>query len=177
MERFMIRNVWLAGVGLTALVFMQMSLACAANVKIGLIDTQRIMQESRAAKQARRIFLKDLEKKRGVLKDKLEEVRALQEKLKSEAGDMSPSDRRAEGDRLALGIKAVKRLKADLEEELKKKDVELTRNLLGEIRKICRDYTKEKGYTVILEKKSVVAYDEAADITDKIIGLYDTLKE
>ena len=170
-------NKWLLFAGIGALVLMNLSLACAGNVKIGLIDTQRIMLESKAAKQARNVFLKDLQKKRQVLKSKMEDVLAMEKKLKREAKDLSQAARKEIQETLAKEIKDLRRLRADLEEELKKKDLELTRKLLVEIREIVGDFSKERGYTVILEKKSVVAADETIDITEKIIGLYDALKE
>jgi Skp family chaperone for outer membrane proteins len=39
------------------------------------------------------------------------------------------------------------------------------------------NYRKKQNYTLILEKKSVVAYDEAVDITEKIIELFDKNKK
>ena len=49
------------------------------NVKIGIIDTRKIMRESGAAKKTLAIFLKDRDAKMAVFKGKQDEVRALQE--------------------------------------------------------------------------------------------------
>ena len=76
----------------------------------------------------------------------------------------------------AQQVKELRCLKADLEEELKRKDAELTRKLLTEIRDVVEEYRKKNKITVIFEKRSVVAFDGAIDITDKIIKLYDTVK-
>lgn len=53
------------------------------SIKLGIIDTAKIMKESKAAKNAQTIFLKDLEVKRGILAAKDKEVRLLEEELKS----------------------------------------------------------------------------------------------
>jgi outer membrane protein len=151
-------------------------MACAAGLKIGIIDTQKIMRESRAAKSARAILVKDVEAKRGVLKAKEDEVRALQEELKKQGQDMSLSARKEKGEDFEREIRELKRLKSDLEEELKKKDREMARKLLLEIRDVVNEFLKKEKFTVILEKRSVVAADEAVDITDKIIRLYDAVK-
>jgi Skp family chaperone for outer membrane proteins len=63
-----------------------------------------------------------------------------------------------------------------LEEELNKKNVELTQKILKEVGElVCEDFEK-KNYSVILEKKSVVISDDDLDITDEIIRLYDMRK-
>ncbi len=158
------------------MILLPLAAASAARIKIGLIDAQKIMRESRAAKKARAAFIKDVEAKRAVLRAKQEEVRALEEELKREGKKMSPSARKQKGEKLQKEIKELKRLGSDLEEELKRKDVELTQKLLREIVGIVKEFSKKEKYTVILEKKSVVAADEAIDITDKIIRLYDDLE-
>ncbi|MBN2060404.1 MAG: OmpH family outer membrane protein [Deltaproteobacteria bacterium] len=150
--------------------------AHAATLKIGIIDTGRIMAESRAAKEARAIFLKDLEAKRGILNARQNEVRGLEEELKKEGTNFSPQIRKEKTDNLAKELKELKRLKDDLEEELKRKEAELNRRLIMEIRDVVTEYQKKEKFTVILEKRMVVASDDAADITEKIIRLYDTVK-
>ena len=146
------------------------------SIKLGIIDTAKIMRESKAAKNAQTIFLKDLEAKRGILAAKEKEVRLLEEELKSQDTQLSPEERNSKNDKMAKEVKELSRLKSDLEEDLKKKDVELTRKLIGEIREIVNTFYKKENYTLILEKNAVVASDNAIDITDKIIQLYDGQK-
>lgn len=148
----------------------------AANLKIGLIDTQKIIQQSKAAKKAREAFTKDVEAKRNLFQEKQNEVRTLAEELQKGGQGMTPEVRKEKSDNLEREDKELRRLKTDLEDELKKKDMELTSKLLKEINDIVQDYRKKENYTLILERKSVVAADDAIDITDKIIRLYDTLK-
>ncbi|MBW2020788.1 MAG: OmpH family outer membrane protein [Deltaproteobacteria bacterium] len=172
MKRLFMLNALLVGI----MILFPLTVAFAKTVKIGVIDTQKIMRESRAAKNARAVFLKDLEAKRAVLKEKQDEVQAMKEELQKKGKKMSLSTRKEKAEKLEREIKELKRLRSDLEEELKKKDVELTRKLLREIGEIVRKFSKKEKYTVILEKRSVVAADGAIDITDKIIRLYDTQK-
>src|SRR4030042_1788869 len=148
----------------------------AADLKVGVIDIQKIMKESNAAKNAHAVFLKDLEAKRGVFNAKQKEVQALQEEIKNKGKDMSNSLIKEKSDRLSKEIKELDRIKTDMEEELKKKDTELTQILLKEISDIVQEYRKKEKYSIIYEKRTLVAYDEAMDITDKIIKLYEVVK-
>ncbi|MFZ3114586.1 MAG: OmpH family outer membrane protein [Syntrophales bacterium] len=145
----------------------------AADIKLGVIDTAKIMRDSKAAKSARAIFLKDVEAKRGILAAKEKEVRLLEGELKKPETKLSPGERNSKNDNLAKEVKELKRLGSDLEEELKKKDVELTRKLIGEIRGIVNAFNKKENYSLIMDKSTVVASDDAIDITDKIMHIYD----
>jgi len=156
--------------------FLYVSPICAADVKIGVIDTQKIMRESKAARNARATFLKDVEAKRNTLNEKQKEVQTLQEEIKSKGKDMAESVRKEKNEKLSQEIKEFNRLKSDFEEELKKKDAELTQKLLKEIQDIVTEYRKKEKYAIIHDKQTLVSYDEAIDITDKIIKLYDIVK-
>ena len=147
------------------------------SIKLGIIDTAKILRESKAAKNAQTIFLKDVGAKRGILAAKEKEVRLLDEELKSPGTKLSPEERSSKNEKLAKEVKELSRLKSDLEEELKKKDIDLTRKLVAEVRDIVNTFYKKENYTLILEKNAVVASDNAIDITDKIIQLYDGQKK
>jgi outer membrane protein len=177
MERKIImKKILFAGLLFLLTGFVYVGSLYAADVKIGVIDTQKIMRESNAAKNARAIFLKDVEAKRNIFNAKQKELQTLQEEINNKGKDMAASVRKEKTEKLSREIKELDRLKTDLEEELKKKDNELTQKLLKEIRDIVIEYRKKEKYAIIHEKQTVVSYDEAIDITDKIIKLYDVVK-
>lgn len=147
-----------------------------APVKIGIIDVQKILRESKAARNAQAVFVKDMEAKRAQLIAKEKEIQALDEELKNANARLSDESRKEKAERLAREVKEFRRLDADMGEELKKKDVELTQKLLGEVRRIVQSFAKSEKYTLILEKNAVAASDDAIDVTDRIIKLYDAGK-
>mgnify|MGYP001317758665 FL=1 len=146
-------------------------------LKIGVIDTGRIMRESKAAKSAQVLFQKELEAKRAILSAKDKEIRLLDAELKSPDAKLTADARKAKSDKLAQEVKEFKRMQSDLDEELKKKDAELTRKLIDEIRQVIRTLVKDEGFTLILEKNSLIHADDAINITDKVIKLYDSQKK
>jgi outer membrane protein len=148
-----------------------------APLKIGIIDVQKIMRESKAARNAQDVFRKDLEAKRTVLMAKEKEARAIENALKGNDPKLTPAVRKEKGEKLAQEVKELKRLGADLEEDLKKKDAELTQKLIGEILQVVKALQKSENMSLILEKRAVVVADEAIDITDKVIKLYDGQKK
>jgi outer membrane protein len=164
----------LAFLGMVSL--MSLGPTWAASLKIGVIDTDKILRESVAAKNARAVLLDDLKEKRALFTEKQQEVGALEEELRDHGKEMSEPERKEKTDALSKELKNLKRLKDDLEEELNKKNVELTQKILKEVGELVREYFEKKKYSVILEKKSVVISDDALDITEEIIRLYDMRK-
>jgi len=148
----------------------------AADVKIGVIDTQKIMRESKAGIATRALFSKEVQENNNRLQAKQKEVQTLQEEIKNKGKDMAASVRKEKTEKLSREIKELDRLKTDLGEELKKKENELTQKLFKEIRDIVIEYRKKEKYAIIHEKQTLVSYDEAIDITDKVIKLYDVVK-
>ncbi len=170
------KRILFAGISLIVTCLVYAGFLYAAEMKIGVIDTQKILRDSRAAQNARAVFLKDVEAKRNIFNAKQKEVQTLQEEIKNKGKDMAASVRKEKTEKLSREIKELDRLKSDMEEELKIKDNELTQKLLKEIRDIVIEYRKKEKYSIIHEKQTLVSYDEAIDITDKIIKLYDVVK-
>lgn len=142
-------------------------------VKIGIVDVQKILKESKTGKKSQALFMKDVEIKRAQLLVKDKEIQALDTELKNKDIRMSDEIRKEKTDKLARDIKNFQSLDAGMGEELKKKDIELTQKILTEVRQIMQSFSKKERYTIILEKGAVVTSDDTIDITDTIIRLYD----
>jgi outer membrane protein len=158
---------------LGATMFYPVQMSLAKDVKIGVIDVQKIVNESKAAKEAKAELLKDMEIKRSLLIKEQNELKELQEAFNKDKDGMSDSERKEKQEEINQGIKELRRLKADLEEELKKKDRELAQELLQEIKDVAKKFLGQERYTVIVERRFVVVMDDAVDVTAKIIKMYD----
>ena len=149
----------------------------AATAKIGIVDIQKVMKDSKAAIQARESLLADMKEKRAVFQKKQEGVRMLEKEFRLESSGLSPEALKGKRERLAREVKELKRLKEDLEERIRRENLELTKKILKEVRDVIIDYRKKKKYTLILEKKTVITADDSIDITDQIIELYDSRRK
>jgi outer membrane protein len=156
-----------------ALPFTGTKTEAAGPVKIGVIDAQKIMRESRAARIAQADFMKDMEGKRAQLLAKDKEIKALDEELKNPELRLTEQIRKEKAEKLAREVKEFRRMDADMAEDLKKKDMELTQKILADIRRIVQSFAKSEKYTLILERNAVVTADDAIDITGRILMLYD----
>ena len=148
-------------------------LVFAAGMKIGVIDMQKILQKSKAARDARGAFLMEVEAKRSTLKAREAGARKLDGEVKAFSGDRGSAKFKEMQEKMAREVRDLKRLRADLEEELKKKDREMSRELLLRIQKVVEKYRQKEKFSLILERKMTVAFDASVDVTDQIIDLFD----
>jgi outer membrane protein len=150
-----------------------MSSAYAADIKIGVIDTERILTESKAGIATRSLFAKEVQDSNNRLQAKQKEAQTLQDELNSKGKDMTAAVLADKQAKLTQVAKEYTRMKNDMEEDLKSRDTELSQKLLTAVGQIVTQYSQKEKFTLILEKSAIVSYDNAIDITDKIIQLYD----
>jgi outer membrane protein len=101
----------------------------------------------------------------------------MEDKLKKKEAGKTTGEFTEERENISREVKELKRLRDDMEEELKKKELELRRKLFTEIKGILDEFSKKEKYTIIFEKKEALVFDESADITGRIIELYDGKKK
>jgi len=145
--------------------------------KVGILNIQKVILESKAGKIAKIEFDKEFEAKRIALAAKEKSARAIEDDLKANGAKMKADARKAKEGKLAEDIKEFQRLKQDMEEELKKKDNELTSTILKDILDISKKVGDEGGYSLILQASPQIVYmNNAIDITDEVLKKYDSGK-
>lgn len=148
------------------------SLAAEPALKIGIVDVNKIMKDSKAAKSAQAVFKKELDSKKATLKSKSDKVAALDKELKNlEQKSSAWNEKR---DKLAKEFKELKIMENEMNKELQKKDVELTKKIVADVQQIINKLVKSENYSLILDKKAILAGKDGFDITDKVIKLYDS---
>ncbi|MBN2419483.1 MAG: OmpH family outer membrane protein [Deltaproteobacteria bacterium] len=148
--------------------------AYAADVKIGLIDTQTIIMQSEKIAKYRAEFSKELEGKRQDFLKKQGEVQALENEIKAQVNSMTNEVYREKTDKLRNEARDLKRMQEEFEAELKAKEAEMTRKFLRQIKDVTVEYLEKEKLTLIFEKSTAVASDDAIDITDQIMKLFDS---
>lgn len=144
--------------------------AAPGPAKVGWIDLQRTLQETKAGKTAR-------EKLEGEKNDKQKQVNDLKEKLKKQAEDF-------EKQKVVLKPDAVAKRERELQEEfaklqqtfmglqqdLAKREATLTRDIYIQAASIIESIAKRDGYTMIIEKNegAVMWADGSLDITPEV---------
>jgi outer membrane protein len=150
--------------------------APAAGLKIGVINVERLVQESALGKEAfnRVKKINDAKKEEGEKLSK--ELREMEQKLADQGSAMADDKRDALQKSYQEKAIAFKRFQddanRDLEAAQKKELSELERRVFPVINQVG----KEKGYTLILNKfqSGLVYVEDSVDITDEVLKVFNT---
>ena len=115
-----------------------------AEVKIGYVDMQRALNESEAGKRARNSLEKIIKNKQKLLDKKGKEIEKLKKEIQSQSSLLSEEALKQKQDELDRKMRDYKRAFQDAQEEVKKKEITLTNEILKEIRKIINQIGKEE---------------------------------
>lgn len=150
-----------------------------SNVKIGYIDLQRVIRDSREGKDAKSLFETDFRNKKSKIDQKQSKLDKLKEQFFQKAAVLNDTKRKNMADDIEQKEKELKRMRADFREELQKKDFELTQKILSDLEEIIEKFGDKNGYTLIVEKTEggVVYATDAADVTSEVIKVYDASKK
>jgi Skp family chaperone for outer membrane proteins len=145
------------------------------NTSIGIIDINRVLTESNAAKDAAKQIEKIQNKSEEDSKKEDELIIKEREKLIEQQSVMAPE---AFEVKVADFEKKVQTYQIERQEKLRKLDqmVQAARaNILDEVKPIINDYANELGITVILEKNAVVMSADDMDMTDQVIEILNKI--
>ena len=143
--------------------------------KIVYIDVQRVLARSTAGVAAR----EDLEREKAGMQREMDgkrkELEALRDELEKKGPLMTADARRDKQDQFERKRRDAARLIDDFQEELEKKEAALLQKVLQEVSGIIEKIGKERGYYMIVERRSAAVLYAApeADVTEEIIKAFD----
>ncbi|MEE9213329.1 MAG: OmpH family outer membrane protein [Thermodesulfobacteriota bacterium] len=151
------------------------AVASAQETKVGYIDLQKVIRDSKAGKAAKASFEKEFQQKKVIIESKKRNVDSLREDFIKNAQVMSESARKQKAEDIDKKEKDLLRTQEDFKEELQKKDFELTQKILRDIEGILKQIGDSGDYAIIIEKieGGVVYSSKSADVTDMVIQAYD----
>ncbi len=149
--------------------------AVAAEVKIGVIDFQRVLEVSEAGKAAQEEINEQGKKMESDLKERSDEIEALETKLERESMVMDSEVREEKKREVRIKINDIKTLQKKYISDFKKMEAEIINRIQKDVFEVVAEMGKSDGYAVISEKRAggVVYASDAHDITDAVIKKYD----
>jgi len=142
----------------------------AADLKIGVINVQKIIVSCVSGKAAKERFDVKMKELQGGFKQEEDALKALQEEIKKKSSAWS-EEKKAE--KVREYQKNGRELQAKTEDarfEMKQLQDKELEPILKALEKVVEKYGKEKGYTAILDSKNgVVYFNEAIEISDAIV--------
>lgn len=143
--------------------------------KIGYIDLQSVIKNSKAGKAAKTSFESEFKKKRLIIENKAKILAQEEQDFINQASLMDNDAKKRRAEAIQRNKKELARLRDDFREELQKKDFELTQQILKELESVIKTIGSKEGYSLIVEKteSGVIYGSDEVDITQKVITAYD----
>jgi outer membrane protein len=152
--------------------------AYAENIKIGAVDLLRALNESDAGKKAKTDLEFLIKTKQTSLDEKGKNIEKLKSDFEKQASVLSADARRSKEEELEKMIRDYQRQMSDSQNEVKKKEGDLTGDILRELREIIQQMGNEEGYSLILEggDGQILFAKKELDLTESVIKKYNQLK-
>jgi outer membrane protein len=153
--------------------------AYADNIKVGVVDIMKALNESDAGKKAKAELESAIKAKQTVINEKGKAIEKMKGDLEKQSSVLSAEARKSKEDELENMIREYQRTVSDSQSEVKKRESELTSGILQEIRAIVGKMGKDGGYTLIIENaEGIVLYSKKdLDLTDAVIKKYNESKK
>ena len=144
--------------------------AWAVSSKVGYIDLQRLVKESKLGKAA----MSDIERlrteKQKAIAEKLKLINTIKIDLESKDELLKGEKKKDKLEELNSLIRDYKRMVDDAKEEIAKEDRELVAQILKKADGLLKKVSKKEKFTMILKDPNAVGYlDPSVDITDQVL--------
>lgn len=147
--------------------------AFAAEIKIGVVDFQRVLRESKGGKAAKSQIEQKGKSVESSLVSKGKALEAEKKKLESEAMVMNADARENKAREFKIKVMDFQALQKKSAEDFKEYEVGVIRKVQKDVFGFVETIGKRDNYTLILEKSAALYNPSGVDITDQVIKMYD----
>jgi len=141
--------------------------AQAADFRVGVVDTERVLRESAPALKAEKRIEKEFSGRDQEIKKLMKQVRELQSLLEKDAGTMSDADHRNKERELTAMNVNLQRMQREFREDLNLRKNEELAIVLEQANKAIQVIAETERYDLILQE--AVYRNPKIDITEKVI--------
>ena len=141
--------------------------AVAQDLKIGYVNSERVLREATPAKAALARMEADFSKRDKDLNDQASRLKAAADKLEKDAPTLPESERNRRQRELVEQDRDLQRKRREFQEDLNQRRNEETAGIVERANKVIKQIFDQEKYDVILQE--VVFAGPRVDITEKVI--------
>jgi len=147
----------------------------AEAVKIGLVDLQKVLVESKKGREPLAKLKADMDTKNRDLDAQEKKIRQMVADLEKQQSVLSEAARKDKEKAIQKAKVDLNRTAEDLNREFGERERDVRQRLVREVTTVVQDYGKKNGYVLIIEVRAagVMYSSEGADISKEIIAAYD----
>lgn len=166
---------WLGWAPAVGMLMASGSWAADPAMKIGFVDIQAVISQSKEGQAARGKVAAEATEKQKEISAKEAEIKQMDAEFQKQSPILSDAARKDREEEIRRKLRDLKRLTEDFNRDLAKRETEFINDLLRDVTAVVRDYGKEKEFTLIVEKGQggVIYGGEPADLTKEILERYN----
>lgn len=145
----------------------------AQDLKIGFVDLQKLVSKSSRAQAQQAKLSKWVEEKQRGLENKRKELQDLQEQLQKQGPMLKEETRNAKIKELGLKEMEYKMAEKEAQSQLQTEQRDLDEVFKKDLVNIVKEIRAQKKLSLVLNSMALFAADDAMDVTDDVIKLYD----
>jgi outer membrane protein len=144
--------------------------------KVGFVDIEAVISQSKEGQAAKTKLTAEAAAKQKEISAKEAEIKQMDADLQKQAAVLSDAAKKDREEAILRKVRDLRRLGDDFNRDLAKREQELLTDLYRELAGLIRDYGKQKGYAIIVEKRGggVIYGSDGADLTKEILERYNS---
>lgn len=145
-----------------------------AAVKIGFVNTERILRDSKFAVESQKKMERDFAKRQKELEDLATKVKGEATKLDKDAITLPEAEKARRQRDLAEMDREFQRKRREFEEDLAQRKNQVVGELVERANRVIRQIAEKENYDIIFQE--AVYANKRIDITDQVLGSLDNAK-
>ena len=157
-----------------AMIIMLPAIMQAAELKLGVVNLQKALNECQAGKEAVAELEDEVKKRQEQVDVRQEELKKLNEEAEKKRSVWSDEMKEQKQRELQARMQEFQRFYMQSNDDLKKREQEKKTVIIKDLLEVAKKLAKEKGYTFVFETQAGVIYSpQEADLTEEVIKLYN----
>ncbi len=151
------------------------SQASAAELKIGFVNIQKAITETKEFKKSQMRFQVELKKEKGIIDARKKKVENMLRELNKQGFVLNTELKKAKEESFLREKKEFDRYVQDREEEFRRSEQKVIEKISKKMLEVLKQLGKQKKLTMVIEKKAVFYSDSALDLTNLAVKTYNKL--
>ena len=145
----------------------------ARDLRVGVIDIQKAVSGTKEWKKEFLSFKTNFNREKKLISKKEEQLKKMIENLNKQGMVLNPELKKKKEEGVLKKKREFERYVQDKNEDLAKKEKEITGRILKKMADVIKKIGKQKNFTMILERKVGLYFDNSVDLTALAIQTYN----
>ncbi len=166
---------WLSWTAVAVMLVTPGSWAAEPAGKVGFVDVEAVISQSKEGQAAKTKLAAEAAEKQKEITTKEAEIKQMDAELQKQAAVLSDAAKKDREETILRKVRDLRRLGDDFNRDLGKREQELLSDLYRDLAGLIREYGKQKGYALIVEKRGggIIYGSDGADLTKEILDRYN----